>query len=639
MKFLYGDGDRPLEGYTIRKPLGHGGFGEVYHAISEGGKEVALKLVQRFLEVELRGVGHCLNLKHRHLLTLHDVRKNDKGDDWIVMEYVAGESLADLIDRNPEGLPVDEAVRWIREILAGVEHLHQAGIVHRDLKPSNIFDDSGCVKVGDYGLAKFITASRRSGHTQSVGTVFYMAPEVGSGRYGREVDIYAIGVIFYEMLTGNVPFPGETPAEVLMKHLTAAPDLSALPVALRGIVGRMLAKRPQDRYGSPEAVLADLKVRLSDAELGVVDDEDIIPDGFPSAPFAATGQYFGHAEEPPPSVYPAPAPLKPLWKKRLRRLTDFIGEHPVLCSVAVLATLAMMAMMAFPLAIFGGGAGRSIFLLQLLLSLTVSVVFCVWAFVWRAISRPPVRRRDRDAEGGPSGQQVPGDAAAIGKAEAGTNSDAEASEERSGAEKRMPWPVKAVRTGVYATVSRMGRLAMALLFAVGIGLLAGGMLTQLVREEVAVFLGVGIGCLIASGGIYWLFRRTPLRRGGRHLVTLLGGVGAGFWTSGIVLLLDRRADEAAAFFGMGAGFLTGGVLAYGLMCWSTTRRLPRVLAALFFGASVGLWTSGFGMALGARDDAAVLFGTGAAFVSCAVIAYLLCFGPSTGRYLAMPHAK
>jgi serine/threonine protein kinase len=280
--YVFKPGDRLLDGYTVEKPLGHGGFGEVYHAKSAAGKDVALKLIQRFLDVELRGVGHCLNLKHPHLVTIYDVKADADGRQWIVMEYVAGESLSDVIERHPDGMPVAEALRWLEPICQAVEHLHQSGIVHRDLKPGNIFDDRGpgglsrtleasgtvhdpgTIKVGDYGLAKFITASKRSAQTQSVGTLHYMAPEVGSGRYGREVDVYAVGVILYEMLTGQVPFNGETPAEILMKHLTSPPDLDTLPIAFRGVVARMLAKNPNDRYGSVVSALHDLKAKIAD---------------------------------------------------------------------------------------------------------------------------------------------------------------------------------------------------------------------------------------------------------------------------------------------------------------------------------------------------------------------------------------
>ncbi|HUG91383.1 MAG TPA: serine/threonine-protein kinase [Planctomycetaceae bacterium] len=262
--FQFKPGDTLLDGYTVEKPLGHGGFGEVYHARSAAGKDVALKLIQRFLEVELRGVGHCLNLKHPHLVTIYDVRPDSDGRQWIVMEYVAGEGLSQAIKQHPDGMPVEEALRWFEPICQAVEHLHQSGIVHRDLKPGNIFDDRGTVKVGDYGLAKFITASKRSAQTQSVGTLHYMAPEVGSGRYGREVDVYAVGVILYEMLTGHVPFDGETPAEILMKHLTSPPDLDKLPVAFRGVVARMLAKNPNDRYGSVVSALNDLRAKIAD---------------------------------------------------------------------------------------------------------------------------------------------------------------------------------------------------------------------------------------------------------------------------------------------------------------------------------------------------------------------------------------
>ena len=232
MKFTYSSGARPLEGYTIKRGVGRGGFGEVYFATSDAGKEVALKLIRRNLDVELRGVTQCLNLKHPNLIALYDIRTDNLGDQWVVMEYVSGESLEDVIERHPQGMPVDDALWWMHGICSGVAYLHDHGIVHRDLKPGNIFSDEGTVKIGDYGLAKFISCSRRSGQTESVGTVHYMAPEIANGRYGREIDTYALGIILFEMLTGHVPFEGESVGEVLMKHLTAEPNLGALAGAV-----------------------------------------------------------------------------------------------------------------------------------------------------------------------------------------------------------------------------------------------------------------------------------------------------------------------------------------------------------------------------------------------------------------------
>ena len=116
-------------------------------------------------------------------------------------------------------------------------YLHDHGIVHRDLKPANLFMEEGIVKIGDYGLAKLITPSQGTEHSESIGTCHYMAPEIASGKYHKPIDIYAIGVILYEMLTGRVPFEGETVGEVLMKHLTARPDLSMLAEPYRTIVG------------------------------------------------------------------------------------------------------------------------------------------------------------------------------------------------------------------------------------------------------------------------------------------------------------------------------------------------------------------------------------------------------------------
>lgn len=250
MKFIYASGARPLEGYTVKRGLGAGGFGEVYFAISDAGKEVALKRIQRNLDVELRGVTQCLNLKHPHLVSIFDIKYDDLGEAWIVMEYVAGDSLQAVIDRNPHGMALDEVQRWFSGMAAAVAYLHDHGIVHRDLKPGNVFRDEGLVKVGDYGLSKFISCSRRSGQTESVGTFHYMAPEIGKGVYGKEIDIYALGIILCEMLTGRVPFDGESAQEIIMKHLIADPDLARVPVPFRRVVERALCKDPARRYRS-----------------------------------------------------------------------------------------------------------------------------------------------------------------------------------------------------------------------------------------------------------------------------------------------------------------------------------------------------------------------------------------------------
>src|SRR5262245_31789344 len=259
MKYTYSPGDQPLKGYTIQRGLGRGGFGEVYQGVSDGGKEVALKLVQRHLNVELRGVTQCLNLKHPNLLSLYDIRQEENGDCWVVMEYVAGGNLELVLRQHQQGLPVEEALAWMQGITAGVGYLHERGIVHRDLKPGNIFIEHGMIRIGDYGRSKFISASRRSGQTESVGTVHYMAPEISHGRYGKELDLYALGVLLFEMLTGRVPFDGESPGEILMKHLTADPDVQGLPEGFRPVVARLLNKEPQARYPSVEALMADLQ--------------------------------------------------------------------------------------------------------------------------------------------------------------------------------------------------------------------------------------------------------------------------------------------------------------------------------------------------------------------------------------------
>ncbi len=379
-KFLYASGAQPLAGYTIKRGVGRGGFGEVYFALSDAGKEVALKLIRRNLDVELRGVRHCLNLKHPNLIALYDIRTDDQEDQWVVMEYVQGESLEDVLALSPQGLPPEEVNWWMRGIAAGVSHLHDNGIVHRDLKPGNIFLDksmggegAGTVKLGDYGLSKFISCSRRSGQTESVGTVHYMAPEIAGGRYGREIDTYALGIILYELLTGHVPFEGESVGEVLMKHLTAEPELSKLDEPYREIVRRALTKDPELRIQSVGELIA------------------MLPGS--GAHLTSSGENRPNYDAPKPTFRAAQAvEPEPIWNAvagglngaRARWVHNY--SHPLVRGLIVFAAVLLVVVSMeiwIPIAVF--------------LSFIYGVYFLVWAWIIRPNIDPSLtaQRSDR----------------------------------------------------------------------------------------------------------------------------------------------------------------------------------------------------------------------------------------------------
>ena len=248
--------------YEIQQVINKGGMGAVYRAFQPSlGRSVAIKIlpphpsldenvVKRF-EREAKTIG---TLQHPHILPLYDYGRQDN-ILYLVMAYADGGSLADLMSEGV--LPLDTADRLVRAIASALDYAHRRGIVHRDIKPGNILLDSeGNALLADFGIVKSAAESNNLTGTSIIGTPAYMSPEQGKGDAidGRS-DVYSLGVMAFEMLTGKQPFTGETPMKVLLKHINdpipAILDFNErLPVALQRVMRRVLSKDPAQRYGT-----------------------------------------------------------------------------------------------------------------------------------------------------------------------------------------------------------------------------------------------------------------------------------------------------------------------------------------------------------------------------------------------------
>jgi beta-lactam-binding protein with PASTA domain len=257
--------------YRIVRKLGSGGMANVYLAEDqELGRRVAIKILndrhagdEQFVERFRREAKNAAGLSHPNIVSIYD-RGEAEGTYYIAMEYLSGKSLKELIlERGPA--PVSVAVDYARQILAALRFAHRNGIVHRDIKPHNVLVDAeGHAKVTDFGIAR-AGASQMTEEGSIIGTAQYLSPEQARGtQVDQTSDLYSLGIVLYEMLTGTVPFTGDSPVEIAMKHLSATPPSLTttrqdVPRSLDQVVLRALAKDPAARYQSAEEMDADLE--------------------------------------------------------------------------------------------------------------------------------------------------------------------------------------------------------------------------------------------------------------------------------------------------------------------------------------------------------------------------------------------
>ncbi|KSU85026.1 serine/threonine protein kinase [Fictibacillus enclensis] len=316
--------------YKLLEVIGDGGMAIVYRAkdlILD--RDVAVKILrsefsddEEFIKRFKREAEAATSLDHPHIVSIFDVGE-ENNVYFIVMEYVKGKTLKQYI-REKGRLSVEESIQIIKQIASGMVAAHEHGIIHRDIKPHNILiDENGVAKVTDFGIALAITSATIT-HTNSVlGSVHYFSPEQARGGVANaKSDIYSLGVVLFEMLTGRVPFTGESPVSVALKHLQEdVPEPRKInpeiPQSVENIILKALTKNPVYRYDSALEMMDDLDTALSPHRL----NEDRWSDFDESAdatrimaPVSMTKEAEAKEPEPKPDYPPAPKKKKRKWR-------------------------------------------------------------------------------------------------------------------------------------------------------------------------------------------------------------------------------------------------------------------------------------------------------------------------------------
>ena len=265
-------GQKINDRYEIIKTIGEGGMANVYLAddkILE--RKVAIKVLrgdlssdEKFIRRFKREALSVSNLSHPNIVEVYDVGEED-GNYYIVMEYIEGKTLKQLLQKRG-ALTLTEVIDIMSQLTDGLSHAHEAYIIHRDIKPQNIMiEDNGLIKITDFGIAMALNSTQLTQTNSVMGSVHYLPPEQAQGKGSTiKSDIYSLGILMYELLTGSVPYKGDTAVEIALKHMKEKlPSIRkqnpTIPQSVENIVIKATAKNPKNRYDSVRDMYNDIK--------------------------------------------------------------------------------------------------------------------------------------------------------------------------------------------------------------------------------------------------------------------------------------------------------------------------------------------------------------------------------------------
>ncbi|BBW96733.1 serine/threonine-protein kinase PrkC [Geobacillus subterraneus] len=361
-------GKRLNDRYKIISLIGGGGMANVYLArdiILE--RDVAVKVLRldfanddRFIKRFRREAQAATSLNHEHIVSIYDVGE-EEGVYYIVMEYVQGSTLKQYIQQHAP-LPVEQALSIMDQLTSAIAHAHENGIIHRDIKPQNILlDEHGRVKVTDFGIAVAMSGTTITQTNSVLGSVHYLSPEQARGGIATEKsDIYSLGVVMFELLTGRLPFSGESAVSIVLKHLQAeTPSPRAwnpeIPQSVENIVLKAMAKDPFYRYPSAREMNEDIRTALdpsrrNEAKFTIPDDGEEATKAVPiikDKESAASAQETFAAEKTAPESAQQDEQPKPN-RKRKWKWAAWLAAILLLLGAAAVSALTWIPDLVFP---------------------------------------------------------------------------------------------------------------------------------------------------------------------------------------------------------------------------------------------------------------------------------------------------